>query len=332
LERDVIQKSRLTIVENRPRLLRYDTAEAGESFGLGCGGEIVIYLEPISSGSPHLHYLKQIQSCQQPAVLVTAFSVNTGGAVALLQSGELASRAGLSPHLIDFISHIASGCLRDAQTRTVEHTPDRSQLLCEYIAPARNLVLFGAGPQAMPLARCADALGFRVTVVDERPATISRIRGLLPASVVFSRDVPLRVLERIECASSIACVIATHNVSYDLRALNAALSLGAFYIGLLGPKHRSRELMDSLFNRGCDSAIPRNTGTESVSEYSDATSMQAIHTPAGLDIGGDTPEQIALSILAEIQAVFAGRTGGFLRNRNAPIHDQTVSQTEHATV
>lgn len=330
LERDVIQKSRLTIVEDRPKLLRYDTAETGESFGLGCGGEVVIHLEPISTGSPHLHYLKRIHSRRQPAMLVTSFSGITTGAVALLQSGQLETRAGLSPRLIDFISHTASGCLRAAQTRTVECAADCSQLLCEYIAPARNLILFGAGPEAIPLAGCAHALGFRVTVVDERPGTISRICGLLPESVVFSRDIPSRVFERIEFAPGLACVIATHNVAYDLRALNAALSSGAFYIGLLGPKHRSHELMDSLLKMGCDSAPSSNA--RSVAARSEMTSMPAIHTPAGLDIGGDTPEQIALSILAEIQAVGAGRGGGFLRDRNAPIHDQGFSQTKHATI
>lgn len=339
LERDVVQKSRLAILEDRPRLLQYDTAEAGEGFGLGCGGEIAIHIEPISAGSLHLHYLKQVHSRQHPAVLVTCYATCSetsfeeipSGAVALLQSGQLSSRAGLSPYFTDFISQAASICFGDAQTRTI-HVADRSQLLCEYIAPARNLVLFGAGPEAVPLASCAHALGLRVIVVDERPGTISRIRGLLPKSVVCSRESPASVLDRINFAPSIACVVATHNTAYDLRALNAAISHRASYIGLLGPSHRSRELMNALFKTGCDVDHAPVTCVGSVAEHTAARSMQAIHTPAGLDIGGDTPEQIALSILAEIQAVVSGRGGGFLRNRNAPIHDQSISQKEHATV
>jgi xanthine/CO dehydrogenase XdhC/CoxF family maturation factor len=316
LERDVIQKSRLAIVEGHSRLMRYDTAEDAEGgFGLGCGGEIVILLEPLAGDSLHLRYLKQIHSRQRPAVLVTGFGGNNTGALALLQSGQFANRAGISPDVMNSISRMAERCLVDAQTRTqiFEQANHRLQLLFEYVTPARNLVLFGAGPEAVPLANCAHALGYRVTLVDERPGTIARIRKLLPGAIYCCCEAPGSALERIGSAGT-ACVIATHNVAYDLRAVNAAITYGVSYIGLLGPKQRARQLIEVLLSEGCATGV-----------------VEAIHAPVGLDIGGDTPEQIALSILAEIQATAAGRGGGFLRNRNAPIHDPAAPQKEHAT-
>lgn len=174
-------------------------------------------------------------------------------------------------------------------------------------------MLFGAGPEAVPLANCAHALGYRVTLVDDRLGAIARIRKLLPGAVCCCGKAPGDVLEHIGLAGGTACVIATHNVAYDLRAANAAIACGEAYIGLLGPKQRARRIIESLLSKGCAPGA-----------------VEAVHAPVGLDIGGDTPEQIALSILAEIQATAAGRSGGFLRNRDAPIHDPALPQKEHA--
>jgi xanthine dehydrogenase accessory factor len=100
-----------------------------------------------------------------------------------------------------------------------------------------------------------------------------------------------------------ACVVMSHHFGRDIVALKQVLQGKYGYVGLLGPRHRKRLLMDRLIDDGC--------GLENVS---------ALHSPAGLDIGSETAEEIAMAIIAEVQAALTGRGGGHLRDRTEPIH------------
>jgi xanthine/CO dehydrogenase XdhC/CoxF family maturation factor len=108
----------------------------------------------------------------------------------------------------------------------------------------------------------------------------------------------------LERASPDAAVVMNHHYERDLESLAACLDSAVPFIGVLGPRHRTGLMLDRLHARGV--ALQ---GAE-----------QRIHAPVGLDLGGETAEEIALSIVAEIKASVAGRTGGALRNREAPIH------------
>lgn len=103
------------------------------------------------------------------------------------------------------------------------------------------------------------------------------------------------------CDSWTAAVVKTHNYGRDFAALRALLPMGLRYVGLLGPRRRREQLLGDLLDIGVDAA-------------------ESLFAPAGLDLGGDTPEAIALAIIAEIQAVFHAGTGEALRHRRAPIH------------
>ena len=109
-----------------------------------------------------------------------------------------------------------------------------------------------------------------------------------------------------------ACIVATHNAAYDGRALTQLMASPARYIGVLGPRRRTARLLEHIL---------RTTGGA-------AGDVSRLFAPTGMDIGADTPDQIALAVLAEIQAVTADRPGGFLRNRAAPIHADGV---DHAS-
>lgn len=315
LERDVIRKCRLAMLEKRPRVVHYDMSDA-DGFGLGCGGSIAVLVEPTTSSSAHLSALRKIHLQQHPAVLITCCGGTLGerqvGYLALLTPEELEHRSPLPSELIAFIIQAAHECLESKRTRTLtcQLGQDRTELLFEYIVPRHELIIFGAGPEALPLARCAHLLGHHVTIVDERPGTLSRIRKLLPAVVACSSSRSEIFCAQTEFASGSACVIATHNECYDKRILRAAIRVHFGYIGLLGPKQRAERLLQTLQIGSCGAGV--------------------IHAPAGLDIGGDTPEQISLSILAEIQAVSARRSGGFLRDRNTPIHYPEETEAERA--
>jgi xanthine dehydrogenase accessory factor len=102
-----------------------------------------------------------------------------------------------------------------------------------------------------------------------------------------------------------ACILMSHNYEYDRDVLRKLLSSPAPYIGILGPRKRFDKMVDEFSREGI---------------HLSADDLHRIHSPIGLDIGAETPDEIAISILAEIQGKFANRSGGFLKYRNAPIH------------
>jgi xanthine/CO dehydrogenase XdhC/CoxF family maturation factor len=165
---------------------------------------------------------------------------------------------------------------------------DGRVLLTETILPEPSLVIFGGGPDVAPVARIAEAVGWRV-------------------AVIRTRDVhPEDVAEKVDLGAFDAAVIMTHNYLYDLTLLSATLPSGIEYVGLLGPKSRGDELLAQIENI--------------------TPAMRAkLHSPIGLDVGADTPEEIALSIVAEVQAVLRQRSGTFLRDVSGPIHESACA-------
>ena len=169
-------------------------------------------------------------------------------------------------------------------------------------APPRLLV-FGAGDDAQPLVRLANEIGWRVTVSDPRPrfATPERFPSAdsvlaAPAGEVVGRAAP---------GQGALAVVMTHHYVHDVPVLRDLLGLPLAYLGLLGPKQRAERILADLEAGGL-SVTPE---------------MRArLHAPVGLDLGGETPEQVALSIVAEIQAELAGRDGRPLKARKQPIH------------
>lgn len=147
-----------------------------------------------------------------------------------------------------------------------------------------RLLLFGAGPEIAPLREIAQPLGWVIEVYphpDELPAD-------------FRAD------------SQTAALVMTHHFGRDLLALDRLAPLPLRYLGLLGPRRRSRQLVAELADCG--------------------RTLEALHAPAGLDIGSEAPEEIALALVSEITAVLAGRHGGHLRDRVAAIHPPAASE------
>ena len=117
---------------------------------------------------------------------------------------------------------------------------------------------------------------------------------------------PEEVAEKVDLGAFDAAVIMTHNYLYDLTLLSATLPSSIEYVGLLGPKSRGDELLAQVENL--------------------TSAMRAkVHSPVGLDLGADTPEEIALSIVAEVQAVLRQRTAAFLRDVSGPIHESACA-------
>jgi xanthine/CO dehydrogenase XdhC/CoxF family maturation factor len=181
----------------------------------------------------------------------------------------------------------------------------KAEVFIEVIQPPVPLMIFGAGHDAVPLVRLAQELGWYVTVFDSRQADGTRSRFSSADEVVLSR--PEGISEQVQLDNRTVAVVMTHNYLHDLELLKTLLPSPVRYLGILGPKSRTGKLFQELQEQGI--IIP----TEK--------QLQRLYNPVGLDIGADTPEEIALSIVAEIQAVLTNHSGGSLRNKLGPIHD-----------
>jgi len=180
--------------------------------------------------------------------------------------------------------------------------PAESVVFEDEIAPPVRLLLFGAGDDAQPLARMAKELGWQVEVADARPAsaTAARFSGADKVAVSRPEDAASVPLDAWTVA-----VIMTHRYRDDVALLRALLPRDISYVGLLGPKKREQKILAELATDG----------------FKVTAEMRArLHAPVGLDLGGDTPEQVALAILAEIQSSLAARDARPLRERDRPIH------------
>ena len=173
----------------------------------------------------------------------------------------------------------------------------------ERVEPPTSLSLFGAGDDAQPLARMALELGWRVTVADSRPALVTEQR--FPGVAAMVLGPPDELVARAAPLPGSLAVVMTHHYRHDLPLISHLLPLPLAYLGLLGPKRRADKILAEIADRGLSIT---------------AAMRSRLRAPVGLDLGSDAPEEVALSIIAEMSAVLAGRDARPLRERERPIH------------
>ena len=314
LEAHVVRRAWWLTEADGARVVRYDTTadeDAQWSFGLGCDGAIHVLLERLDgrAGAPVLDALaaSQQQMCAAGTAVVIAahgVAVPVGARLVLDAAGRVSGTLGevvlSAPVTADLHAAVAQG--RSAQA----HYPlgrGTVEVFVECMAPPPRLVIFGAGHDALALVHWAKRLGWHVTVADGR-AHFARAQRFPEADAVcvIDADDPLAGV-RIDAHSAV--VVMTHSLTQDRALLRRLWPLEVAYLGLLGPRARTDKLLDELAAEG---VVDR----EHVPAH--------LHAPVGLDIGADNAEEVALAIVAEIRAVRAGRAGGLLRLRQAPIH------------
>jgi xanthine dehydrogenase accessory factor len=331
LERDVSERAAQVMKTRVAQIIEYDTRRSEDivwGLGLGCHGVVRILLESLHEGSDGERALSFIKDCLQARksgllATVIAGKVNAEGcednAVAVgarvLLDAELSI---LGPTLADAMlaSRIREDALeilacKRAATRSYEAGQGRMEVFFDLITPPRPLVIFGAEHDAVPLLHLARTLGWRVTVVDTRARDATRERFAEADEVLLCRAE--EIAARVSLMEDTAAVVMTHNYLVDVELLRALLPSPVCYLGILGPKQRTSKLLEEI---GCDAY--GLTGSH----------LARLHSPIGMDLGAETPEEIALSIISEIKAVCAARGGGFLRDRAAPIHDEHESVPE----
>ena len=325
LEGDALRKALLAMQQQKPMLVTYDTSDEDDAklgMGLGCNGIIQVLIEPIdTAGTTNpIQLLKLIVRRRQKAVLVTLFSLQDKkglqpGTCMLLANDHVIADEKLP--LKDMLLQHAHEVLDKQQSSFKNYINETQQLTAfiELVQPAVSLVIIGAGNDVLPLIKIADILGWQTTVADGRPnyATVERFGST--CQVLVSK--PENVLSQITIDEQTVFVLMTHNYNYDMAMLEILLNKNVVYIGMLGPRKKKQQILDELGEKGM---------------YFTADQLSVLHSPVGLDIGAETPEEIALSIVAEIKAILAGRETLSLKNNTAVIHSRSAVKIEEVTI
>lgn len=321
LEGDALRKALLVMTEKRSRLVTYDTMDDDDAkfgVGLGCNGIIQVLIEPIDTADPNnpIQYLKAVNEKRQKAALVTLFSLQDkkdpqyGTCLLVKEDGNFIDH---TPVLRDVLIVDANDALINQTTSFKNYISDNHNLTAfvEVIKPPVSVIIIGAGNDVMPVVEMADILGWEATVVDGRANYAKKERFVSACQVLVAK--PEQALEQIDIDEQTVFLLMTHNYNYDLAMLRQLLQKNVAYIGMLGPKKKRERMLTELKQEGLN--------------FTDQQ-LSVLHSPVGLDIGAETSEEIALSILAEIKALFAGKDVQSLRTLKEVIHPRSATIIE----
>ncbi|MBD2449961.1 XdhC family protein [Nostoc sp. FACHB-152] len=317
LEGDVFERSQLLMFEGgKPMLVRYDTTSGEDivfGFGLGCNGVVDVLIESLGDETA-VSQMSFIQDCLQSGqvgAIATVFRIEgasdlTVGSRLMLKWDGTVINGIANADIAQRIETDAHQTLRKKQTRVQSYTlkQGRVDVLIEVIQPLVPLLVFGSGYDAVPVVQLAKYLGWHVTVIDDRPGFLNGDRFPQADQILLCEPDNPDSYQHLLTPQTVA-VVMTHRYLSDLAFLKTLIPSPVRYVGVLGPKRRMQQLSDDLAQ---DNILPT------------VGQKQRTYNPVGLDIAAETPQEIALSIVAEIQAVISGRCGGFLRDRVGSIH------------
>lgn len=322
LEGDALRKALQAMSQNTNKLVTYNTLEEDDvEFGvqLGCNGIVHILFEPINSNEANnpVAILERTIGRRKPVVLATLFCLEDvnrpqPGTCLLVDAEEdlsaLADTQFGSAVYDDARMVLAGG------TSVLKHYDTYAlSAFFELVPPPVSLLVIGAGNDVMPLVDMAAILGWQVTIADGRAthATAKRFPRVHRLVVAKAAD----IMSQVNVDQRTAIVIMTHNYNYDVEVVKSLGSVKCSYIGILGPARRLQRIFNDL---------------QAQDIYFSFDARNVVYGPVGLDVGAETPEEIALSIIAEVRAVLSARTGGHLRDRQGGIHSrpQQVSPGE----
>ncbi|HSE40952.1 MAG TPA: XdhC/CoxI family protein, partial [Acidobacteriota bacterium] len=302
LEGDVFEHAKKVMKSGEPVLLKYDTSSDDDvvwGLGLGCNGVVHVLVESLPQKPEYFSFMANCIEPQNWGVIATVFNVqgdadvkigsrilvNKDGNVSGLQQNQ-ALRSAIHS---DAQQAIQSG---HSMIKEYELANGKAEVFIEVIQSPMPLVIFGAGHDAIPVVRLAKELGWNITVVDGRPAFATKERFPQADNVILSK--PEDVNKNVSIDPRGAAIIMTHNYNHDVTILRQILPLPVRYLGVLGPKRRTQKTLEDLRKEG-------------IGQSEDV--LNHVYSPIGIDIGAETPEEIALAIISEIQAVLAGRAG-----------------------
>ena len=317
LEGDALRKALLVLNQQQSKLVTYDTSDEDDAaigIQLGCAGVIQVLFEPIQPSNPDnpIQLLRKAVAIRQQSVLVTLFSLENKrneqpGTCLLMEANGNISGSIPYPEIEQFVMEDVHAAMANKQSAFKQYVGNEFSITAfiEFLQPPVSLVVIGAGNDAIPMMQMADTIGWDVRVVDGRNTHAKPERFASACQVLVSK--PEKVLEQIPIDDQTVFVMLTHNYNYDLAMLKALLPKDIPYIGMLGPKKKLERMLDELRDGGM-------TITDDM--------LEKVFGPTGLEIGAETAEEIALSIIAEIKAVLCNKPGGMLRYKEDVIHSR----------
>lgn len=317
LEGDAQKKALFTISEQKNVLFTYDTSKEDDSemgIHLGCEGLIQVLFEKIDSQKENnpIELLRKALSVRQKAVVVTLFDLDNkekeqlGTCLLLQEDGTISGNIPLSQFENSILNDLTE-VMQNEESVFKQYRSGQESVTAffEFIHPPVSLVVLGAGNDAIPLMKFADVLGWDFRIIDRRDTHANKDRfPLASQTLVANPDVALNY---ISYDKRTFFVLVTHSYKCDYYFLKSLCAADVPYVGILGPKKKLNRMLGELKEGG----VPLNQAK-----------ISTIFSPTGLDIGAETPEEIALSIIAEIQAVLKGKKGGMLTLKEEVIHSR----------
>ncbi|WP_341226498.1 XdhC family protein [uncultured Arcticibacterium sp.] len=297
LEGDALKRARMAILKDRASIITYDTSTGDDhqiGVGLGCNGIIDVLFTPIDENDPNNAIAVLNSTNQTPRKVRKLVSITFSDDKKLL--GKLLAFTGIE--ILKFLESYADIEKLYKQIELLEKSKnlvlsEQITLFIEVVPPALQILLFGHQYDLYPLIRQIRELGWDYSVIAP------------PAKVKDENVVAPEDIDRLNFDDFTAVILMSHSLATDKDNLTKLSDKSLRYIGMLGPKVRSERILNELAEEG--KPVHKEL-------------LNHIYAPTGLDIGATNPEEIALSILAEIKTVFSERTGLHLRERQSPIH------------
>ncbi|MEZ4903174.1 MAG: XdhC family protein [Spirosomataceae bacterium] len=313
LEGDALKRARLAIAKSEPSLITYDTTEDDQyqiGVGLGCNGVIDVLFVPLAIGNTQ-NPVEILKSCmatrRQTNILLTITDLeeeynglqlgtmiryNAMEDLAVFQDKKLEKELAHTIEIYQQQGRSRPKVFEMAHGKKIE-------IFIEILPPEIHLILMGHQYDVLPLVRLVKEIGWRSTVI-ANPQKVMQKLFTIANAVVSPED-----FDQLLIDEHTAIILMSHDFKTDKYNLPKALKTVTRYIGILGPRVRSEKIFTEL--------AQENRGIET-------EDMKRIYAPVGLDLGAISPEEIALSIVSEIRAIFSGRDGSQLRQRKEPIH------------
>jgi len=315
LEGDALRKALNALYQQTNKLVSYDTSDEEDAVigaQLGCNGVIQVLFEPIdfSNAKNPLELLRMAD--RDFRVVCTFFHLDRSkpqGGTRLIIDGQLHTQGEFAETLLkDQLLQDARQAFEEKNSLFKAYTAGDAKyyVFLELFKPPIQLVIVGAGNDAQVLAQMAEILGWQIVVTDGRSTHARPDRFTSSCQVIVAK--PEDTLQNIRLNEQTAVVLMTHNYQYDLAVLELLKAYEQVpYIGILGPKKKYQRMLDELTDTS--GPLPESF-------------LEKIYAPVGLDIGAETPAEIALSVLSEIQAVLTHTPGMPLKQKSGPIHQK----------
>jgi xanthine/CO dehydrogenase XdhC/CoxF family maturation factor len=305
LERDALQRSQMAIFKNEATRVLYDTMDDDENqigVGLGCNGRIEVVFTPLDPADPNneITQLKRIISADQPAIMLKIIDAPDDSG--LLGEHQLVEDVNQPASFVGIDSHTLAPFIAEAMSKkkprlfSCETKGQTVKLLVEFIRPETRLIIVGDNYDVVAMLGIAQELGWETYLIGKAKKMSKAMFEIAKRVVDYDQADELPVHDYT------AVMLMSHDYNKDKAMLPLFAAKHPAYMGMLGPKKRLLKMQNDL--------------------GMDLEEMSILHAPTGLEIGAESPSEIALSIAAEIVAVFRNKTGGLLKYKEGTIYER----------